>query len=410
MAKIDCGEKWEQGFRAAVRASKPGWTITKAKGKICLRFRPIGGNGRSQSVLLPLEWSKTNTDKAILLINRIAKGVISGQHDSLKAALEEGLAESSTMRVGTDWPKVAASLKLVLTTGGNQILETTWRDNYEPYIDAGIRLINQNKSVIDGYTLVQQALMRWEGKTGSREACCIALRKLTDHAITRHKAATCWRIEPSTIKELRGRRAPRRTKATLTDHEIIDFIEAIEKRNPRWANALRLLALYGLRPIELQHLVAKRRADGSPGLWCKYKKSCGGPRTHERWLEPCPLRRQNGELIEWQLAERIGRGELQLPVGNDGDKRKLNGHYVEQFLSKQKEWQELRDGFEQKGEWLRSYSFRDSYSLRCHRLGIELGAIASAMGHSIAVHSNSYRWSSTATTSEAFAKAHQAIL
>ena len=58
-----------------------------------------------------------------------------------------------------------------------------------------------------------------------------------------------------------------------------------------------------------------------------------------------------------------------------------------------------------RGLWLRGYSFRDSYSLRCHRHGIEIGAVAHAMGHSVAVHSSSYRWASVATTAAAFERA-----
>jgi hypothetical protein len=91
-------------------------------------------------------------------------------------------------------------------------------------------------------------------------------------------------------------------------------------------------------------------------------------------------------------------------LGIDGKHRELNGHYVEQFLRRQPEWQELKDRCEARGEWLRSYSFRDSYSLRCHRYEIEVGAVAASMGHSVAVHSSSYRWASEATTAAAFQK------
>jgi hypothetical protein len=51
---------------------------------------------------------------------------------------------------------------------------------------------------------------------------------------------------------------------------------------------------------------------------------------------------------------------------------------------------------------LRPYAFRDSYSLRCHRFGVEMGAVSMAIGHSLAVYSNSNRWASQATTAAAF--------
>ena len=42
-------------------------------------------------------------------------------------------------------------------------------------------------------------------------------------------------------------------------------------------------------------------------------------------------------------------------------------------------------------EWLRVYSFRDSFSIRCHREGVAVASICSAMGHTEAVHTRSYR-------------------
>ena len=88
-----------------------------------------------------------------------------------------------------------------------------------------------------------------------------------------------------------------------------------------------------------------------------------------------------------------------------GQPRVLNGHYIEKFLKRQIEWIELKAKCTERGEWLRPYSFRDSYSLRCHRQKIEVGAVADAMGHNLEVHARSYRWASTATTAAAFAEA-----
>ena len=53
----------------------------------------------------------------------------------------------------------------------------------------------------------------------------------------------------------------------------------VANRNPRWANVLRILTLFGLRPIEMQYLSPNTREDGSLGLWCRYEKTCGGRQT-----------------------------------------------------------------------------------------------------------------------------------
>jgi hypothetical protein len=140
-------------------------------------------------------------------------------------------------------------------------------------------------------------------------------------------------------------------------------------------------------------------------MFCGYQKNCGGTLTEPRWIEPCPVEDITGEKQHWNLAGAMAAGLLELPLGADGKPRELNGHYVEQFLRRQPEWQELLKHSEEASEWLRVYTFRDSYSLRAHRYGVEVGAVAASMGHSVAVHSSSYRWASEATTTAAFRKA-----
>lgn len=406
MPRIAAGAPWEQGFRAAVRTSKPGWTVSDSRGRVMLKYRPVG-RGAQQAVVLPLDWSPTNTDKALLLINRIVKEVLSGQQESLRGALEIAQAGSNTMKKPVDWDAAAEGLRKALMTGRNEILPQTWKANYQPFVAEALRLLRSNRAILDGHDLLQSALTKWAGKAASRSACCIALRNFTDHAIARHHAAACWRIDPATIKELRGKAPKRRTKATLEDQELIDLIEGIGRRNTEWANILRLLAVYGLRPVELQFLQPKCRDDGSLGLWCAYSKNCGGALTDPRWLEPCWLLDATGAALRWNLAGAMNAGLLELPVGSDGEPRDLNGHYVEMFLKRQPEWKELKRKCQARGEWLRGYSFRDSFSLRCHRQKIEVGAIARAMGHSLDVHARSYRWASDGQTAAAFAMAFQ---
>lgn len=353
---------------------------------------------------LPVAWDKDETDRALLLINRISELVLSGDHGTLKGALASAQGSSKTMKPTLDWQSVTDSLKRELMTGRNEILESSWRDNYQHYIAEALRLIETN-AVTDGHELLRDTLMKWTGKAAARAACCIALRNLTDHAIARHNAARSWQITPADIKALKGRAPKKRKKAALTDQELELLINGIAERNHRWGNVIKLLALFGLRPIELQFLVPNRKSNGDQGIWCSYEKNCGGALTEQRQLEPCWLKDTTAEPIERNIIEQMHAGTLELPLGNDGEPRKLNGHYVEQHLKRQPEWQQLKQICEERGEWLRSYSFRDSYSLRCHRQKIEVGAICDAMGHNLEAHARAYRWSSASTTSAAFAAA-----
>ena len=338
---------------------------------------------------------------ALQAIGRIYQLVVSGQQ-TLRGATELVLSKSDTMSTGTNWTEAAEGLRKALMNGRNEIQPQTWKTNYQPYIEEALRILASQRPPTDGHGLLQRTLEKWQGKAASRAACCIAVRNLTDQAIARHHAPACWTITPAIVKELRGKAAIRRTKATLDDEELLYLIEGIERRNPGWANVLRTLALFGLRPIELQHLTPRRDERGTLRMWCSYRKNCGGQLTEPRWLMPAPLRRATGEFDEWNITGSIAAGLLELPEGQDSKMRILNGHYVEAFLRRQPEWLELKAQCQARGEWLRPYVFRDSYSLRCHRSGIEVGAIAAAMGHSLAVHAASYRWESEKTTAAAF--------
>ena len=181
------GETWEIALRAAARSGKPGWTVGNSNGKIRLKYRPPGSKVQ-QGVVLPLPWAESSIDKAMLLINKIAKLIEGNEEATLKGALAKAQGSSTTMKPTLDWQTVADSLKRELMTGRNEILESTWRDNYQSYIAEALRLIDAN-AVTDGHELLRDTLIKWEGKPASRAACCIALRNLTDHAIARHSAA-----------------------------------------------------------------------------------------------------------------------------------------------------------------------------------------------------------------------------
>ena len=355
-------------------------------------------------MVLDLAWSQDNTAKAIQLLSRAAKVIAQGKTDNLKAAVAMAKDGSTTMRRELDWPVVADGLRDVLMNHRNEIRATTWRDNYQPYVEEALRLIEAGKAS-DGHSLLKCTLAKWSGMAPSRAACCIALRNLTDHAIARFGAAKSWQITSVDIKELRGKPAKKRRKATLSDSELIFLIDGVASRNPRWANVLRIMALFGLRPIELQHLAPNTREDGSIGVWCTYEKTCGGSQTQQRQLEPCWLQDTDGSAIKWNIVELFHAGLLELPLGNDGETRKLDGHHCEVFLKRQPEWKQLKQVCEERGEWLRTYSLRDTFSLRCHRQKIELGAICTAMGHNIEAHGRAYRWGSEQTTAAAFASA-----
>ena len=70
----------------------------------------------------------------------------------------------------------------------------------------------------------------------------------------------------------------KRTKAVLTDDELLELIAAVEQSNPAWAAVIKTLTATGCRPVELSHL----RISATEGLWCDYRKRSGGGTTQPR--------------------------------------------------------------------------------------------------------------------------------
>jgi integrase len=394
---------WEQRLAGTV-AKWPGWSVVRDRDRIMVRLRPKDRPAESVTLPRPLVWDEASEGDATLWIRQLYKAWDGGEQ-TLKAALDEigGTSDKQADQFVKTWPDLAEDFRESLMKGRNQIRMETWRDNYLPYIGEALRLLSSRSKPKDGYGLLKASLRRWEGKPSSRAACCLALRNWMDFSVSRHGAPHSWRISKTDIAELRGRPPQKRVKAVLTDLEILELIEALDARNHGWANVVRVLAATGLRPIELQHISTRPRPDGTIGLWCGHRKTAGPNKCEPRWLEECPLEADGGEMLSFGLAEALHKGELDWPIGRDGNPRKLSGHYVEQYLREQPEWRALKAKCEARGEWLRSYSFRDSFSARAHRLGVETAQICRALGHGLAAHSRAYRTATDASTSAAFA-------
>ena len=56
-----------------------------------------------------------------------------------------------------------------------------------------------------------------------------------------------------------------------------------------------------------------------------------------------------------------------------------------------------------------SYSFRHSYSLRAHVLGIDAGSVSMSMGHTLEAHLRAYPYASKASTTNAFKQARERL-
>ena len=75
---------------------------------------------------------------------------------------------------------------------------------------------------------------------------------------------------------------------------------------------------------------------------------------------------------------------------------------MNQFLNRNAVWKRIKAEAEAEGKWLRPYSFRNSYSVRCHAQNIPSSLVADAMGHSDLTHNAFYLTATADATSKAF--------
>ena len=117
MPRTAAGEPWEQAIRSSVR-SKDGFTVSNSRGRPLLRYRP--SDGKPESCVLPVDWSKAETERILLLVNRIAKLRLSGDQGTLKSALQATQDQSTTMRRETDWRAIRDDFRNRLMKGATR--------------------------------------------------------------------------------------------------------------------------------------------------------------------------------------------------------------------------------------------------------------------------------------------------
>ena len=372
-----------------LRSSCPkGWSVRSMRGKVFLSVRSGKGGTTASTVSLPIAWAADTVPEAVQLITELHQLVGSG-HD-LRDALERVQAPAKAIKPSSPshWPELVEKFQAdreVLAP----ISAVTWERNYQPFLNRIIDLMAAASPPANARALAIRLIEPWAEMPNNRAKAVGCLRLFLEFSVEEcGLPPESWTLTDRAAKQLRGVKAERRTVATLSDAEILHLLDSLADTDAanRWRNALELMALYGLRPEELNHLVVKQHpTTKQPALFCTYRKACGSSRTDTRWLMPLPLTDAFGEQVDWNLAGAMAIGQLPLPALSDK-------YAVRTFLERQPFWHELKAKYDETGEWLRPYSFRNAYSLRAHRLGHRNDVICLAMGHSLSTHESSYEW------------------
>jgi integrase len=357
------------------------------------------------TVVLPFEWSKLQVGAILARVRNIYVLTLEGHELKEAAAIAAGKAPSSRC----SWVEALAGFQEQKLQHGSAIKPATWAKTYEPVLTMAVELLEQPKGPTTAVDLLYACLRDWKPGSRTRQIRAQSLSQFLRHCVSREQFPDHW-LPPAELKPQIGvstaAEAPGSRKGDpFSDLEILSLIDALPQTEVgrRWADAIRLLAELGLRPIELQHLAVRHEpSSGKPLWWCSYRKRSGGGMTEPRWIHPLPLTDWDGRRQDWNLAGRWQAGDLELPPLGNGPGA---SDAITTYLGRQKGWKTLRDRLSARGERAVPYSFRHSYSLRGHQLGIDAGSVALSMGHSYEVHCRSYPWASESGAATAFARA-----
>ena len=404
----------KQPWEKALQATAPwrGWTVCNERGKVRIKLQfPPGAGIANASASLPYPWAESSIQSVSRLVDRIYGPVMEGGV-TLKAAIADALAISDhkSQEVVTPWPGIVAAFKEHKLTLDNRIAPKTFEASYERYLNVALLHLQGRKAAQTGKALMEkvlthqrvnqkpgkkhgEALKPWIEMPKSRLECCLALKKFLEFAVAEHRQPQAFLISEKDYLKTRGADGKSRKKAVLSDDEVMELIRLLPEI---WGNVVKISRVFGVRPWEIEFVRQANNDAGEPQLRVIKGKtfttrSGVKEQTEPRWLEPVAVNGTTFDLVQsWD--------QITLP-------KTVSGKTLGNILRRLPYWQQLVAEYEARGEWLRPYSFRDTFSVRAHGYGIEDTMISAAMGHSVEVHHRSYRTSEWKSVRSAFAKA-----
>ena len=407
-------ESWEIGLQDAACAGRRGWSVSEHNGKTRLRlqFPKTGDWPANAQTNLAFTWEKRSTNEIVLLINRIYEPVMSGKKTLRQAIGDElALSDNKADDVITPWSGIVEAFRNNRLTLGNRIKPETYEASYGRYLQVAVLHLQGRKPAQTGKELIERVLTHprlnqkpgkkhgeelkpWIEMSASRQDCCLALKLFLEFAVSEHRQPQALLIPEKDYIQLRGAGRKHRPKAVLTDDEVMELIKHLPEP---WANVVKASRVFGMRTWEFEFIIRRTNEEGNPQLWVSkgktYNKSGGvKEETEPRWLHAIPVNGQTFDLVEkWD--------ELEWPAT-------ISGKSLGAKLRLLPYWQELKAKYAAQGEWLRPYSFRDTFSVRSHDLEIETTLVCAALGHSPEVHRRSYRTHEEKTVRKAYERAN----
>jgi integrase len=372
------------------------------RGRVLLNVSAFAAGGVRQQRVLPFAWAASDRQAihaAVLAIhadfsNGVPLDLAIETHARIPS--EESSPNGLTVSEAINWPQLVQGFKDHKLSSG-AIKQSTWDEIYWRRMAVILEAAGGKRRPISSKQLLEGVIASWKDRPGSRgrQLQVQFTAALLRWGVDSEHLPSSW-APPLDLSNYVGRKRDERGVTTPIDViHLLDLVEAIP--DPRWRLAFQLMAAYGLRPEELQHLEILKGQ-----LWTTYQKVSSRGRTRSRVLRllPCDEWAQ-----AWQL-EKAFRADRMPPM--------RPGHGAEDlgtYMRRRSLWQQLRREYEEKGEKLVLYSCRHGYAHRAHIIcELPPKVVAAAMGHSVETHLAAYsRWCGDEVVDDAFSKAAQRL-
>jgi len=398
-------EAKDRGWVAALRLSltsdlgpRSGWTVSEMRGRVLLNVSASAAGGARQQRVLPLAWAASERQTihaAILAIHAdFSDGVPLDLAIETHARIPSDESSPNGIAVceAINWPQLIQGFKDHKLSSG-AIKQSTWDEIYWRRMVVILDAVGGKRRPISSKQLLQAVIESWKDRPGSRgrQLQVQFTAALLRWGVDSERLPSSW-TPPLDLSIYVGRKREERGITTPIEvSHVLELVEAIP--DPRWRLAFQLMAGYGLRPEELQHLESRKGQ-----LWTTYQKVSSRGSTRSRMLRLLPC---DDWAQAWQLVNAF-RPDRMPPM--------RPGHGAEDlgtYMRRRSLWQQLRRDYEEQGEKLVLYSCRHGYAHRAHVIcELPPKVVAAAMGHSVETHLAAYsRWCGDDVVDDAFEKA-----
>lgn len=378
----DRAPKWVKTLRDAIKQEHGfGWSIREKAGKVQLtrRFE----DGTRSSVTLDHPWNSGATSDVLGLLPEI-RNRMDTQRLGLAEAYDLLRGSNGGKAERMDWSVAVARFRKHKVNDTGAVKSRTWDLMYARPMAQVLEVMAAKPVPRDGRALLAILRDRCGGEPGSRgrQLRMQYSAQLLRFAVIELGAAERW-LPPDDLRPFIGKPSQeleRKGATPIKDAQLVRLLDGIP--DPRWKLAVLLMACFGLRPVELNHI----RVNGDR-LHVAYRKRTARGKTRPGdvvGLDPVGL---EGESL--RVLRLLESGLVELPsLGlEDGDAAQS----VRQYLSRRPVWRALKAEVADQGEKLSGYSFRHGYALRAHETyDISPRVAAALMRHSLQTHHAHY--------------------